>query len=220
MDHLWLIFAAWCGYFALHSALASLTAKRWAARRLGAWMPYYRLLYNGLAVALLIPPLWLTYAHRGPPLWAWTGWAGWLADGLALVAVGLFLWSLRFYDGGEFLGLRQVKQGQRAPEDQETLHISPLHRHVRHPWYALGLVLLWTRDLDPSQLTATIAASLYFVIGSRLEERKLLTYHGEAYARYRARAPGLIPRPWRRLSAAEARAIAQDAARPEANHDA
>lgn len=207
MDALALILGAWTLYFVVHSLLASLTIKRWVARHRPSWMPGYRLGFNLIALLLLIPPLWITYANPGPLLWHWPGWQAWISNGLALVALGLFFWSLRYYDGSEFLGLRQLRVGERSVEDQERLHISPLHRYVRHPWYALGLVLLWTRDMHLAQLAVTLAASLYFVIGSRLEERRLLAYHGAAYARYRQRVPALIPLPWRRLSPAEAQQI-------------
>jgi protein-S-isoprenylcysteine O-methyltransferase Ste14 len=83
-----------------------------------------------------------------------------------------------------------------------------MHRYVRHPWYALGLVVVWTRSMDAAMLVTALAITVYLVIGSRLEERKLLVYHGEAYRRYMERVPGLIPLPWRRLKSGEAERIA------------
>ncbi len=195
---------AWLGYFALHSLLASLTIKRRFAAFRPRWIPAYRLGFNVVAVVALLPILAMMHLWRGLPLWQWQGAAGWLADGLALAALAAFVWSLRYYDGGEFSGMRQLRSRRRRVEDQETLRISPLHRHVRHPWYALALVLIWTRDMDPAMLLSAAMITAYFVIGSRLEEGKLLVYHGPAYAEYRRRVPGLVPRPWRFLSADEA----------------
>ena len=40
-----------------------------------------------------------------------------------------------------------------------------------------------------------------------MEEKKLLVYHGDTYRRYMARVPGLIPLPWKTLTAAEAKAL-------------
>lgn len=202
-----LIAVAWLGYFALHSALASLGLKRWVARRFPRAMPGYRIAYNTLALLLLIPPLVLTYAERGPWLWQWSGVGWWLANGLAAAALLAILWSLRWYDGQELLGLRQWRGRVRRAEDQERFHLSPLHRFVRHPWYSLGLVLVWTRDMDPAFLVSAVAITLYFAVGARLEERKLLVYHGEVYRRYRERVPSLIPLPWRYLGAEAARAL-------------
>jgi len=202
-----LLCVAWLLYFLIHSLLASLGVKGWVARRWPDLMPAYRLGYNALAGLLLIPPLYLVYGSGSEYLWRWQGLTWWLANGLALLALAGFYWSLRFYDTGEFIGLRQWRQRERRVEDQEHFHISPLHRYVRHPWYSLGLVLIWTRDMTPEFLLTAVLATLYFLFGSWLEERKLLVYHGERYRRYRNRVPGLIPLPWRVLSSEEARAL-------------
>ncbi len=204
------LIGAWLFYFALHSLLASLGAKRLVASRWPDLMPAYRLFFNLMAVLLLIPPLWLSYRWQGPWLWRWEGPWWWLANGLAVTALGLFWWSLRWYDSGEFIGLKQWRDQERRVEDQERLRISPLHRWVRHPWYSLGLVLIWTRDMNAGWLWTAILMTLYFIVGSRLEERKLMTYHGRAYDQYRTRVPGLIPRPWRHLSRQEAAAIERE----------
>jgi protein-S-isoprenylcysteine O-methyltransferase Ste14 len=205
--------ALWLMYFGLHSWLASLTAKRWVAAHRPTLMPYYRLGFNVLAVVLILPILWLTFAAPGPTLWRWEGPWGWLANALAAGAIAGVLYSTRYYDGREFLGLRQLRDREHRVEDQERLYISPLHRYVRHPWYSLGLVVIWTRDMDAAFLVSAVAITAYLIVGSRLEERKLLAYHGEAYRSYRSRVPALIPRPWRFLSAEEARKI-QGAAPP------
>lgn len=205
---------AWLLYFVLHSLLASLGLKRWVARVRPRWMPAYRLGYNALALLLLIPPLALTYLERGPWLWQWTGLGRWIANGIAAVAVGGLILSMRWYDGAEFLGLRQWRDQVTAVEDQERLHLSPLHRYVRHPWYSLGLVIIWTRDMDLPFLLSALMITLYFVVGSRFEERKLIHYHGDVYRRYRERVPGLIPSPRRFLSAEQAQRLLAERADP------
>lgn len=203
--------AAWLAYFLLHSLLASLAVKRWMAQRFPNLMPAYRLFYNAVAVLLLLPPLAMTFLFRGAPLWQWTGFWHWVSLGLTGAAVLGVVWSLRFYDGQEFSGIRQWRGDIRSVEDQERMHISPLHRYVRHPWYSLGLVLVWSRDMDPAFLTTALAITLYFAIGSRLEERKLMVYHGDAYRTYRTRVPSLIPLPWRFLTKDEAQLLEQKA---------
>lgn len=72
---------------------------------------------------------------------------------------------------------------------------------------SLGLVLVWTRDMDPAFLTTAVMITLYFLLGSRLEERKLLVYHGEIYRQYRQLVPSLIPLPWKYLSREKARML-------------
>ncbi|MET0046341.1 MAG: hypothetical protein ABW066_00995 [Sedimenticola sp.] len=205
-----ILIGVWLLYFLIHSALASLAVKNRFANRWPALMPAYRLGFNFLALVLLIPPLYLIYTADGAYLWRWSGYGWWLANGLGLLAIFGFAWSARYYDSGEFLGLRQWRQRERRVEDQERFHISPFHRYVRHPWYGLGLVLIWTRDMNQAFLATALLATLYFIYGSRLEERKLIAYHGEVYRRYMARVPGLLPLPWRYLSRQEADRLVAD----------
>ena len=206
---LWLVLA-WSAYFVLHSALASLAAKQRVARRWPGLMPAYRLIFNTLAVLLLALPLWLLYSMPGPELWRWQGVAAWLAAALSIAALGGFLWSLKYYDMAEFLGLRQYSGRVHSVEDQENFHLSPLHRYVRHPWYFLALVLIWTRDMNLSMLVSAIMLTGYFIVGSRLEERKLVQYHGDVYRRYMARVPGIFPLPWKFLRREQARELSAD----------
>ena len=204
-----LLSLCWIGYFALHSALASLAVKRWVASAWPNLMPYYRLTFNILASLLILPILWLTYHDSAPMLWRWQGIAAWLANGLALAAILGFWFSLKSYDMQEFLGLRQLQLHVRKVEDQEHFHLSPFHRFVRHPLYFFGLVLIWTRDMSVTTLLSSVFITLYFIAGSWLEEKKLLVYHGDTYRRYMARVPGLIPLPWKFLTAEEAEALAK-----------
>jgi protein-S-isoprenylcysteine O-methyltransferase Ste14 len=204
MNDLALLALGWIAYFALHSLLASLAVKRAVAARWPRLVPAYRLAYNAIALALAAPLVVWTLTHPGPVLWGWSGGWAWVANGLALLALIGVAWTLRDYDGSEFLGLRQWRDREARVEDQERLHLSTLHRFVRHPWYSLGLVLLWTRDMDAARLVAALLATGYILVGLRLEERKLLEYHGARYRAYRARVPALIPSPWRWLDAAAA----------------
>lgn len=208
MKHLVLVALAWLAYGAVHSLLASLAVKDRVARRWPGLMPAYRLAFNVFAAIALLPVLWLVYRTESAWLWRWTGAWAWFANGLALAAlVGVFA-AARAYDMDEFLGLRQIRQRDRGTEDREGFAISALHRHVRHPWYCLGLVLVWTRDMNGPLLVSAVAITIYFIVGSRLEENKLIRMHGDAYRRYRQRVPGLLPLPWKHLSAAEARELA------------
>ena len=204
MMDLLLLSLGWLAYAALHSLLAALSVKAWVTRRWPAVAPYYRLAYNGFAGITLLPLLWAIYAMPGETLWRWSGAWAWLANGLALAAIFGFYLSTRHYDMDEFLGLKPWREGRRDAVEHDGLYISPWHRHVRHPWYSFGLLLIWTRDMNAPFLISAIAMTLYFVIGSRLEERKLAAHFGAAYRDYMQRVPGLIPRPWQRLSAADA----------------
>lgn len=200
----------WLAYFFIHSALASLRVKRWFARRFPRNARFYRMGFNLVSLILLLPIVWQMYRAAGAVWWTWRGWQAWLANGLALAALAGFVASLCHYDGKEFLGLRQMRaapdtsDATGALEDREAFRLSPYHRYVRHPWYFFSLLLIWTRDMNDAMLVSAVLLTLYFLVGSRLEERKLIAYHGDVYRRYRQRVPGLIPLPGKSLSKAEA----------------
>jgi protein-S-isoprenylcysteine O-methyltransferase Ste14 len=208
-NELILLALAWLFYFLIHSLLASMWVKSAIAQYLPTLIPWYRLLFNLLALVLIAPPLYMLWLYRSDPLWQWQGAMSWLAYAMMILSASGFVWSLRYYDSREFLGIRQLQRHQQAIQDQEQLKISPLHRFVRHPWYSLGLLLIWVQDMDPARLISVLSITCYLVLGSRIEESKLLLYHGEAYRIYRQRVPGLIPRPWRFLTRQESQILAK-----------
>lgn len=210
MDLFWLALG-WVAYATLHSLLAALHCKAWVTRHWPRFAPYYRLVFNLQSVILVLPLAWATYAIPGDWLWRWTGIGAWFANGLTLAAISGFLLASGTYDMGEFLGTKPLHEKRRDAVEHEGFRISPLHRYVRHPWYALALILIWTRDMNAPLLVSALAITLYFVIGSWLEERKLAAHFGAAYRDYRQQVPGLIPLPWKRLTAAEAERLMQGA---------
>jgi len=203
---IFLLTISWIGYFLIHSLAASNELKR----KINVLFPiagkYYRLGYNALAVFLLIPPIYILYSYEWGQLWQWSGYYSWLQFLLGLGSILGFLITLRTYGGMEFLGISQALSSSEEKHN-ETLHISNFHRYVRHPWYFLALVLLWSRDMNLGLLITAIFISLYFIIGSRLEEKKLILEFGERYANYCNKVPGLIPLPWKFLNKEQALAL-------------
>jgi len=190
----------WLSYFSIHSLFASLLLKKYMLNAFPRIMPWYRLLFNLLAVLLLIPPIVLMYMYPGEIVWQWSGGWRYFADILALLSLAGFIWSLKSYDSAEFLGTRQLQENRKDTSDGEIFKISVFHRYVRHPWYTFALILIWTRDMNVSYLISAILLSLYFILGSRLEEKKLVVFHGDRYRLYRKYVAALVPLPWRFLS--------------------
>lgn len=207
---------AWAIYFTLHSVLAAEWTKSQVASLAPEAVQAYRVTYNVLALLMLLPMAAWIVLRPSPAVWSFEGPAAYLMDGLALAAVAGFLITSRCYAMDEFLGLRQLR-GQGG--DGGGLCISPLHRYVRHPWYFLGLVVIWSRDMDVLRLTSALMITGYLVIGSRLEEQKLIGWFGDIYRDYMARVPGLVPSPWRHLKPAEAEALAHRAQQSAAGRD-
>lgn len=197
-------------YFVLHSLIASIMMKQWVKKHWPKVMPFYRLAFNILAVILSVPLLMVMYLFPGEPLWQWQGIGFYLTSAIAMLAVIGFFYSLKYYDTAEFLGTRQLKEHNASVYDQENFHISPMHRYVRHPWYFIALVLIWTRDVSTVQLLVYLLVTAYFIIGSRMEERKLIAYHGDVYRKYQKKVAGVVPLPWKILSAEQAEALLKE----------
>ena len=204
-----LLTIAWLAYFAIHSLLAANGFKARIAACCPALARRYRLFYNLFASVTILIPLAIVLLHPGPLLWQWQGAGQWLMNLLALLAIAGFLVSSRHYDMAAFLGLREGSGGIGCADDPFTL--SDFHRYVRHPWYFFGLILIWTRDMPLAWFITCVLATLYFIVGSRWEEEKLIAEYGDVYARYRARVPGLIPLPWKYLGREEARKLLEEA---------
>jgi protein-S-isoprenylcysteine O-methyltransferase Ste14 len=60
------------------------------------------------------------------------------------------------------------------------------------------VLLLWARDLDPAGLVVSGVLTAYVLVGTLLEERKLVREFGEAYRDYQRRVSMLVPVKWLR----------------------
>ena len=84
-------------------------------------------------------------------------------------------------------------------EPDEGLRIDGLHRYVRHPLYSGLFLMLWGHAQTEFALATAFWGSVYLVIGTLFEERRLIARYGQAYAAYRSRVPAFVP--WRGKSA-------------------
>lgn len=155
---------------------------------------YYRLAYNGFAVAHLGIVWWLgrDWLAAAPPLGlphalAVTGDIATVL-GLAIIAVALI-----GYDRGRFLGTTQIRSPEEAPD--EGLKTGGLLRYVRHPLYSGLFLVLWGHAQTEFALATAVWGSIYLLIGARYEERRLTDRYGAAYIAYRRRVPAFVP--WR-----------------------
>jgi protein-S-isoprenylcysteine O-methyltransferase Ste14 len=180
-------------YAVLHSWLAALAMKNWARRTFGPGVDrWYRLIYNIIAVVTLLPfvPMlvWLPDAtlYVAPSPWRWL-----LLTGQAAALVGLTV-SLLQTGLLHFLGLRQLVAEQ--PVENGVLSVRGFYGWVRHPLYFFSSLLLWlTPVMTVNWLTVCVIFTLYFYLGSFLEERRLLAEFGPAYGVYQQRVSRFIP---------------------------
>ena len=182
---------AWASFGLLHSILARGGGAALLRRTFGAGD---RLTYNGIATLHLLAILLIGQILLGDeasfarPEWlAWLQWCG-LAFGLL---VGLR--ALSSYDLGLLAGTKQLRG--EATDGYEPLATRGLHRYVRHPLYSALFLCLWGLVYDPLSLATALWGSLYTLIGTYFEERKLISLYGEDYEAYRRRVPAFVP--WR-----------------------
>lgn len=186
-----------------HTLLASKKAKENVRSEIPALLPWYRLLYNILAVLIFAAVFFLAprpdvELYDLPYPW----------DIVALVFQGAALvglvWSLTHWEMGEFLGIAQLKRhfnghyNYESLDEESHLHIKGPYHISRHPVYLFSILFLAFRPvMSLWYLVMLIAIAAYFYIGSIHEERKLVERFGDAYRAYQKEVPRICPFPGR-----------------------
>lgn len=198
MEYL-LLALGWAAYGVVHSALISETATRFFRRRLGAGFRFHRLAFNAISVVLLVPMVWYTASLERAPVLCWAG--PLRAVRYLLVGCGLLLLAAggRHYSLGQFVGISQLRGPSRAGlASGGGIDSRGILGVIRHPWYTGVLLLLWTIDIDLSRLVASGTLTAYVIVGTFLEERKLVREFGDAYRDYQGRVSMFLPLKWLR----------------------
>ena len=187
-------------FAAVHSALASTTAKRRAARVAGERQAHagYRLFFVGQA--LLTSGLLAAYGSKLPKhtLYRIDG----VGAGLlrACQCVALFeLWRAAHHVGvARLAGLENWRawrerrpvpagpyaQGPEIGPDGQLL-IGAAFLWTRHPLNFLGIPIFWlTPHMTTRRLAFNLVSSVYFVLGSLHEEKRLKAGYGIRYRAY------------------------------------
>ncbi len=182
-----------------HSLFAGRGFKHWFRVRFGerAYHGLYRVVYNAVAVISLAPVMLWLVTMRSAVVWQVQGNAATLLLVIqGIGSVGLLL-SLLQIDLLRFAGLRQLYAyvaGQPLPLPPEKLQTRGFYALVRHPLYLFSLMSLWAAPLmTEGGLAFCIGTTLYFVLGSIWEERRMTAAFGQAYRDYQRRVPWMIP---------------------------
>lgn len=182
------------GLFGLqHSAMARPAFKRWWTQFVPK--PLERSTYVLLSSVCLIA-LFYFWQPLGITIWHVQNAIGQIilyslfALGWLLVLVSTFL--INHFD---LFGLRQVYLYWLGRDYTPLQFGTPsLYKVVRHPLYVGWFVAFWaTPTMTVTHLIFALITTAYILVAIQLEERDLITVHGDDYVNYRRRVPMLIP---------------------------
>ncbi len=99
------------------------------------------------------------------------------------------------YDMRYVLGTKQVQEMREGKKvEPMDFNSAGILEYVRHPWYSGAILLVWSfGPISDVSLVTNIILTAYIIIGTFLEEKKLIFEIGEPYLQYRKRVPMLLP---------------------------
>lgn len=187
--------ALWTVYLAVHSAMISNAFTEFLSRKLGDRYRYYRIFFNVFSAAALVPLLLFSGSVKGEVFFKWEGNVVFVRYAMLALGVGLFIAGGRHYNMKVFFGIKQAREGMAHGllNRSGRLDSSGILGLIRHPFYSGVIVLIWARDLDAARLIVSCIITLYVIIGTYLEEKKLIGEFGEVYVEYREKVSMFVP---------------------------
>ncbi len=187
----------WTAYCALHSYLISTGFTNLLVRSLKKYYAFYRISYVLFSLALLIPLI--NYTGRlDPELIVTDGFALNLVRRLlAAGSLVMFFWAFFFnYDSLSFFGIRQILnfgKPQTTTTPGEGIRRNGLLGIMRHPMYFSLIIYLWCQTYKLVDIVVNTVLTIYVIVGTILEEKKLVLEFGDTYVKYQQEVPMLIP---------------------------
>lgn len=190
----------WVAYCIVHSTLISIKVTNFLKNAWGENYRFYRLFFNLFSVGTLAPLLWFSNSldKKTEFLFRWEGYLRIPQYGLIGLAAILVAAGARHYSLSQFMGVQQIfqKKSGKAMTASGEFDCRGVLGIVRHPWYLAVFILLWASDLHESGIIINGILSAYLIIGTFLEERKLVLEFGEKYRSYQHQVSMLIPIKW------------------------
>ena len=191
---LWIL---WCS---VHSGMISLTVTRYIKIKFGRHFKFYRLFYNLAAITTIAPLIIYTLGFNEAVIYRWEGYMIFVRFFLIAASIILFIAGSLKYDLLQFSGIRQIKSGKSYSTLSESGEIdsSGILGFIRHPWYLASIIFIWVcqREICISTLIVNVLLTVYLIIGTFLEERKLIIEFGDSYRDYMHRVSRLFPVKW------------------------
>ncbi|MFW2368416.1 MAG: methyltransferase family protein [Desulforhopalus sp.] len=184
----------------MHSLLIDTRVANFLHKQFPALARYYRLLYNGLSLVTLLPLVIVTRISGGEVVVSWSAYTLPVRGLLFIASLALFYSAAKRYDLKYFLGVKQLKTGQSSlligPD--EEFSEAGVFGLTRHPWYLGALLLIWSAPANYplAVFFAACILSLYLLVGTILEEKKIISRYREPYRKYQQRVSMLFPWKW------------------------
>jgi len=176
----------------IHSVLATDYIKNKVQRLLGERYRFYRMIYTLISILTFAPAflVWIKYSGSTPLVYIIPQWYYPLIILARVLALGIFAYASFQTDILGFIGLKQT-------HEKTILITNGAYGIVRHPLYASGILLLITKmEMSRLDLIAVLLVSIYLIIGAYIEERRLLSFFGDEYHKYRQQVSMFIPVKW------------------------
>ena len=195
MDYL-LIALMWAAYCALHSFLISIRFTNLMKRLLKAYYAFYRLFYNIISVVLLIPLIIYSIQTEGEAIISYS--LPFTIIRYIFISISILIVLKAFfidYDFLTFFGIRQLFEFGRKKSQEHSNEIkrNGLLGVVRHPMYFGLMIYLWCQTFSLTDVVINSVLTIYIIIGTYLEEKKLVLEFGDTYIKYQCEVPMLIP---------------------------
>jgi len=185
----------WTVYFVFHSMLISTKATEIAKLYLGNNYRFYRLFYNIFSIASLIPVVWYSNFVPKTLLFEWGGTWNLLRFSLLAGSGLLAFLALKEYDMQHFLGFKQIQTGNihRVLSAEPKIKTNGILGIIRHPLYTSLFPLVWLREISMVVLIENVIITAYLIIGTYLEEQKLVKEFGTQYIDYKKHVSMFLP---------------------------
>jgi len=191
-----LITLMWAGYCILHSFLISIRFTNLMARLLKNYYAFYRIFFVSFSIVLLIPLISYTAQLDNEVIITYGLPLNIIRYVLISGSLLMFFWAFFFdYDSLSFFGIRQILNFGKIKKanPSEEIKKNGLLGIIRHPMYLALIIYLWCQTFRMSDIIVNIVLTIYIIIGTKLEEKKLVLEFGDAYIKYQQEVPMLIP---------------------------
>ena len=179
------------GFGLQHSGISATPIKKWTIEKWGKGP--YSLIFNGTAVFMLLVTVkilnfsdWLYFVKSSTAI-QWHL----FVPGMVLISLGIIVGAA----ASTVISVSTI--ADMRTKRQDNLVTQGIYAQIRHPLYLAALLLFIGMALVyplPEISVFSSAFCGYILLGSYLEERKLIEQYGQAYITYRKKTGFLFPK--------------------------